>query len=102
MAVPPANFTDADRRFAASPWMIRLRTLFSKISIQRRERSLQVCETLSLGDRRFLAIVRCGEQRLLIGMAGQNICLLDRLPGPYPSCDLRGREFAANFADGLQ
>jgi flagellar biogenesis protein FliO len=45
----------------------------------RHVRHLALLETLSLGERRFLAIVRCGGERFLLGATGNSIALLTRL-----------------------
>jgi len=42
-------------------------------------RHLALLETLSLGERRFVAIVRCGGERFLLGATGNSIALLTRL-----------------------
>jgi len=49
------------------------------VKIGRQERSLRVCETLSLGERRFLVVVQFGQQKFLIGSTSQSISLLQRL-----------------------
>ncbi len=50
--------------------------------VRRREgHVMRLCETLSLGDRRFLAVVVVEEQRYLVGGAGNSIALLAQLPG---------------------
>jgi flagellar biogenesis protein FliO len=49
------------------------------VKIRRQERSLRVCETLSLGERRFLVVVQFGQQKFLIGSTSQSISLLHRL-----------------------
>ena len=45
----------------------------------RRSRRLRVCETLSLGERRFLAIVEFDRQEFLVGGSGNSLELLARL-----------------------
>lgn len=50
------------------------------IRCKRKERAMHLCETLSLGDRRFLALVRVGGQKFLVGAAGNSISLLTELP----------------------
>jgi flagellar biogenesis protein FliO len=57
----------------------RIRAAFSNVSIQRRPRSLKICETLSLGEKRLLLVVECEGQRFLIGATAQNISLLQSL-----------------------
>ena len=53
--------------------------LLRGVAIKRRERALQLCETLALGDKRFLAVVRVQQQQFLVGCAGNSIDLLARL-----------------------
>jgi len=43
---------------------------------------LKVEETLSLGDRRFVSILKVDEERFLIALSPQNITLLSRLENP--------------------
>lgn len=45
----------------------------------RASRQLRLCETLPLGERRFLSIVQFEEQKFLIGSAGNSVALLTRL-----------------------
>jgi len=50
-----------------------------------RSRRIRLCETLSLGERRFLALVRVDQQQFLIGGAGNSVALLAQLPSsPVP------------------
>jgi flagellar biogenesis protein FliO len=48
----------------------------------RRERRLRVCETVSLGDRRLVALIQLDNQPLLVGVTGNSITLLTQ---PVPS-----------------
>jgi flagellar biogenesis protein FliO len=59
--------------------LLRIRSVFSNVSIQRRPRRLKLCETLSLGDKRLLALVECGNELFLVGATAQNISLLQTL-----------------------
>ena len=45
----------------------------------RKGRRLRVCETLSLGERRFLAIIEFDRQEFLVGGSGNSLELLARL-----------------------
>ena len=45
----------------------------------RRTRRLRVCETLSLGERRFLAVIEFDHQEFLVGGSGNSFSLLARL-----------------------
>jgi flagellar biogenesis protein FliO len=60
-------------------------SLGGKISVQRRKNDLRLCETLSLGDKRFLAVVLVDQQKFLVGGAGNSVALLAKLPSPTSS-----------------
>jgi flagellar biogenesis protein FliO len=49
------------------------------VRVGRAERSLRVCESIALGDRRLLVVVQCDRRRYLIAAAAQSITLIDRL-----------------------
>jgi len=51
-----------------------------QITAGRRERKMRLCETLSLGERRFLALVLVERQKFLVGGSGSSVALLARLP----------------------
>lgn len=61
----------------------------SKITTTR-NRGLRLCESLSLGDKRILAIVECDRQRFLLAATPQSISLLQTL-GPAPSQEIHGK-----------
>jgi len=45
----------------------------------RKSRRLRVCETLSLGERRFVAVIEFDRQEFLVGGSGNSLSLLARL-----------------------
>jgi flagellar biogenesis protein FliO len=47
-----------------------------------RPRSLALRESLSLGERRFVAVIECDGQRFLVGGGSQNVQLIARLNTP--------------------
>jgi flagellar biogenesis protein FliO len=55
-----------------------LRKFASKCNA-RAPRQLRLCETLGLGERRFLAVVQFEQQKFLIGGTGNSVALLTRL-----------------------
>lgn len=68
-----------------------IRTLFSRIwdalkwlmqraRAQHVRKNLRVCENVSLGDKRFVAVVQVDEERFLIGGSSSAVALLARLP----------------------
>ena len=60
-----------------------LKNLASMAAIPRRERRLRICETLSLGEKRFLAVVEYGPKKFLLAGTPQNISLLQRLDDSF-------------------
>ncbi len=46
----------------------------------RQAREMRLCETLPLGEKRFLALVMIGERKLLVGGAANSISLLAECP----------------------
>ncbi len=91
---------------SASPaWLAqRVRTILAflgSLRIHRRERSLRVCETLPLGDKRFLAVVQFEERRFLIGATNQSISLLDRLDPASTQRQKREPSLETSFLSGV-
>ena len=62
-------------RFAAA-----FRNLAGTLKTQRNTKALRLCETISLGEKRFLAIVQVDEERILIAGSASTVALLTRLP----------------------
>ena len=54
-------------------------------------RRLRLSETLSLGEKRFLAVVEFQHQEFLVGGTGNSIALLARLDADTPNQDLNNR-----------
>ncbi len=55
--------------------------MFSLATTHRRERSLRLCEMLSLGEKRFIAVVEYGQEKFLLAGTPQNISLLKKFDG---------------------
>ncbi len=65
-----------------------LQAAASRLKVRRADRSLRLCETLPLGERRCLLLVQCGQHRYLIGATAQMLTLIERLDtvrDPAPS-----------------
>ena len=59
---------------------------FSRGTFLRREpRRLRLCETLSLGNRGYLAVVRFEEQQFLVGGTNTSMALLAELSSARPA-----------------
>jgi flagellar biogenesis protein FliO len=56
------------------------------LRINRRPRRLRLCESLPLGDRRFVAVVEFEQSRFLVGGTAGSLVLLAKLEGPGDEC----------------
>lgn len=57
-------------------WCEKVLAILHRFQTRGNERSLRLAETVSLGERRILAVVEFEGQRLLLGATPQNIILL--------------------------
>jgi flagellar biogenesis protein FliO len=64
---------------ARSGFFSFLSRIASLALVRRRERRLRLCEMLSLGEKRFVAVVEYGPEKFLLAGTPQNISLLKRL-----------------------
>jgi len=72
-----ANSVVWPRQPAMQAFWRSLQGFLAKVRIQRKVHALRVEETLPLGDKRFLALVRWNDETLLVGVTPQNITLLE-------------------------
>jgi flagellar biogenesis protein FliO len=63
----------------------RLQSLWDSVSVQRRLRHLRLCESLSLGEKRLIAVVEFEEQRFLVAATSEHITLLQTLGAARPA-----------------
>ncbi len=61
----------------------KLKVFGRGISVQRRQRQLRLLETLSLGDRRFVAVVMVEQEKFLVGGGVNSVTFLTRLSPPH-------------------
>ena len=64
-------------------------SVHSGLKRRRSVRRLRLSETLSLGEKRFLAVVQFQHQEFLVGGTGNSIALLARLDAPGVTPDSR-------------
>jgi hypothetical protein len=57
----------------------RLRSLLGRVSVRRAARRLRLSESLSLGEKRLIAVVEFEEQRFLVAATPEHITLLQTL-----------------------
>jgi flagellar biogenesis protein FliO len=67
-----------------------------KIRVRRRERSLRLCESLPLGEKRFITVVECEHHRFLLGVTSQSISLLHTLESEEPVTVKEGNQSGRN------
>jgi len=84
--LPPPSYVAGGGRTKASSALRRvfafLNTLSRRLLPVREPRRLRLCETLSLGNRGYVAVVRYHEQQFLVGGTSSSIALLARLEKP--------------------
>ena len=66
-------------------WIHLLRRAWTRLlaTSRRPTKRLRLGESLSLGDRRFVAVVEFEKERFLVGGTSASLVLLTRLQGPY-------------------
>src|SRR5271167_4257896 len=85
--IPNAGFTDLAREGPAGPirnWVgvaSKRLTRFARQWMRRPEPQLRLCESVTLGERRFVALIQVEKQRFLIGGSSAAVVLLAQLPG---------------------
>ena len=62
----------------------------------RKRKTLSVCETAALGDRRFISVIQFERQRFLIGSSPSSITLLSKLPDESSSGEVTGKGTGEN------
>jgi flagellar biogenesis protein FliO len=62
-----------------SAFVAAFRTVRARLAAARPERRLRVCESVPLGEKRFLAVVKFERNRFLIGCTANSVVLLTRL-----------------------
>lgn len=78
-AAPPAE-APTKKGKPVSSWWRRVAARMAKF--QAPKKRLRVCESVSLGDKRFLAIVRVDSQSFLLGGSTGSVAMLARLNEP--------------------
>lgn len=61
------------RTWSALKWIVL------RVKAQQARKNLRVCETVSLGEKRFVAVVQVDDERFLIGGSSGAVSLLTRL-----------------------
>jgi flagellar biogenesis protein FliO len=70
------------------------------LQINRQPRRLRLCESLPLGDRRFVAVVEFDRSRFLVGGTAGSLVLLARLEGLGDECSSEKNHDIATEAAG--
>jgi flagellar biogenesis protein FliO len=60
-------------------WWERMLGVFAAVRVSRKPRRLRLCESLSLGEKRFVAVIQYEGQQFLIGGGSSSLNLLARL-----------------------
>jgi flagellar biogenesis protein FliO len=106
MGILNVHSSPTDSAAPASPsWFARalemIRAFLPSLGMRRRERALRLCETLPLGEKRFLAVVEFEGRRFLIGATNQSISLIDRLDPTSAQRPKREPLLESSFLNGV-
>jgi flagellar biogenesis protein FliO len=66
--------------------------IMQHVKVQQARKNLRVCESVSLGEKRFVAVVQVDEERFLIGGSSDSVSLLSRLQEAKTFAAVLGRE----------
>lgn len=64
---------------SALPWWQRIWKALPQVSIRKPPRKLRLCESVSLGEKRVVAVIEYEAQKFLIGGSAHSVSLLARL-----------------------
>ena len=78
----------------ASRWWGSVVKTLGSVRVTPRARRLKVCESMSLGEKRVVAVVQFEHRRFLVGASGTSMSLLSELP-PENSFSLAFENFNA-------
>lgn len=60
----------------------------SQLAAKRRKKRLRICESVSLGDKRFLAVIQVDGEQFLVGGAANSVAMLAQLDKRVSFSDL--------------
>ena len=61
---------------------MRMSALGRKIQVRQKKKRLRICESIPLGDKRFVAVIQIDDQQFLLGASATSISLLAQLQKP--------------------
>ena len=76
---PRVDHLHSSRPTGALPWWRRIWSFLPAVGLGRAPRNLRLCESVSLGEKRVVAVVQYETQRFLIGGSAHSVTLLARL-----------------------
>ena len=62
--------------------LARVVAQLKKINVRQNRKRLRVCETVALGDKRFVAVIQVDDQQFLLGGSASSVSLLAQLDKP--------------------
>ncbi len=72
------NAADRGQILLARIWSF-LQWMLQRVTVKQARKNLKVCENVSLGEKRFVAVIQVDEERFLIGGSSSSVSLLTRL-----------------------
>jgi Flagellar biosynthesis protein, FliO len=98
------NPLDTALRTSRNDFWQRARALFDRVLrlSSRAPRRLRLCESLPLGERRFVAVIEFESARFLVGGTSASLVLLARLQDAGREVDLSEKDLAEPSAGALR
>jgi len=82
----PTNASLSQVLFRGGNYLLDLLTRFSalarKIQVRQKKKRLRICESVPLGDKRFVAVIQVDDQQFLLGGSANSVSLLAQLEKP--------------------
>jgi flagellar biogenesis protein FliO len=80
---PAVSYRNSSRPAMRPGWLAHLwralRQALPAIRVRRAPRQLRLCESLSLGEKRLVAVIQYEDQKFLVGGSAGSVALLTRL-----------------------
>lgn len=98
---PPTEIRKLQREEKQQPGTVRTASLFSKLAgwlknqfvTRQSKKRLRVCETVSLGEKRFVAVIQVDGEQFLVGGAANSVATLARLEAQPEFADVLKRRW---------
>ncbi len=98
MTLEPAETQQSPRSAGSKSWLAKAWHWSRKnVKVRQTKKRLKVCETVSLGDKRFVAVIQVDEEQFLVGGAAGSVAALARLESSEGFPDMLQRRWTRDL-----